>query len=139
KPAIDRKFRTRRDAKHTAILGSSMGGLISTWAALRHPEVFGQSASLSSVFQFKGEAITTWLEQHPRGKARLYFDIGSQEVPDRPERYVANMQEMETLLEKAGYNWGTDYTTYIDVGGQHNETFWARRVWRPLAFLFGRP
>lgn len=138
KPVIDRRFRTLRDAKHTAILGSSMGGLISTWATLRYPDVFGQSASLSSVFAFKGEAITAFLQQGKKVSARMYFDIGTQELPERPERFVANMAEMETALTKAGYRWGTDFVTYLDTGGHHDEPSWAKRVWRPLMFLFGK-
>lgn len=137
KPAMDKRFSTLRDAKNTAIMGSSLGGLISTWAGLRYPKVFGQSASFSAVFQFKGEAITEWLNTHKPGKSRHYFDIGTNELPDRPERFVTQFREMEQQMERAGYRWGTDFVSYVDDGGQHNETFWAKRVWRPLSFLFG--
>ena len=41
KPRIDRMFRTRRDREATAILGSSMGGLVSLYAYFRYPSVFG--------------------------------------------------------------------------------------------------
>ncbi len=140
KPIIDRRFRTRRDPRNTAILGSSMGGLIATWAALRRPDVFGQAASLSSVFQFMGEATTKLLAEISESKkkppVRLYFDFGTNEVDEKPERYVAFLSGMEEQLEKAGYRWGQDYVTYVVPGAQHNETWWARRVWRPLSVLF---
>lgn len=140
KPTIDRRFRTRHDARNTAILGSSMGGLISTWAALRRPDVFGQAASLSSVFQFMGEATTRLLSQifdsKKKPPVRLYFDFGTKEVDEKPERYVAYLGGMEEQLEKAGFRWGTDYVTYVVPGAEHNETWWAKRVWRPLSFLF---
>ena len=42
KPHVDRTWRTLPDAAHTGIAGSSMGGLISLYAGLRHPEVFGR-------------------------------------------------------------------------------------------------
>jgi len=136
KPIIDSRLRTMPEAKHTAIMGSSMGGLISTWAALRRPDVFAQSASLSAAFQFMGEAIINELKAQKKPAGRHYFDIGTEEVQDRPERYVKYMSQMETILEDSGYRWGRDYVTYIEVGGQHNEAMWTKRVWRPLSFLF---
>ncbi len=138
KPLIDSRLRTLPEAQHTAIMGSSMGGLISTWAALRYPHVFGQSASLSAAFQFMGEAIINELKTHRKPVGRHYFDIGTEEVQDRPERYVRYMSDMEKILEDSGYQWGKDFVTYVDVGGQHNEPMWAKRVWRPLSFLFSR-
>lgn len=138
KPVIDRKFRTLKDRKHTAILGSSMGGLISTWAALRHPEVFGQSASLSADLLSRGEAIRQLLQAQPKRPVRMYLDFGTQEVGENSFKYLRALYELEPTLEKAGYRWGKDYLTYVDAGGQHNETSWALRVWRPLEFLFPR-
>lgn len=138
KPLIDTRLRTLPDAKQTAIMGSSMGGLISTWAAMTRPDVFGQSASLSAAFQFMGEAIIEQLKTQKKPVGRHYFDIGTEEVQDNPDRYVRYMTEMESLLQNAGYRWGKDFVTYVEVGGQHNETMWAKRAWRPLSFLFGR-
>ena len=43
KPYIDGNYRTRPDRANTGVAGSSMGGLIATYAAARYPAVFGQS------------------------------------------------------------------------------------------------
>ena len=42
KPLVDRTFRTLPDAANTGIGGSSLGGLISIYAGLMHPDVFGR-------------------------------------------------------------------------------------------------
>ena len=42
KPYIDQNFRTMPDAHHTGIGGSSMGGLISIYAGMMYPQVFGR-------------------------------------------------------------------------------------------------
>lgn len=47
KPMIDARFRTLTDREHTAIIGSSAGGLVSYHIAFRRPDVFGQVAILS--------------------------------------------------------------------------------------------
>src|SRR3954467_14535236 len=43
KPRVDRIFNTRRDRDSTAILGSSMGGLLSLYAYFRYPSVFARA------------------------------------------------------------------------------------------------
>jgi predicted alpha/beta superfamily hydrolase len=41
KPAIDRRFRVKTHWANTAIMGSSMGALISLYAIDEYPQVFG--------------------------------------------------------------------------------------------------
>ncbi|MGZ8851484.1 MAG: alpha/beta hydrolase, partial [Thermoanaerobaculia bacterium] len=47
KPVIDAGFRTLPDAEHTAIGGSSLGGLLSLYLALRRPDIFRRAAVMS--------------------------------------------------------------------------------------------
>lgn len=54
KPAIDARYRTLADKPNTAILGSSLGGLISFHAGLRAPSVFGLIGGMSSTFEWGG-------------------------------------------------------------------------------------
>ena len=48
KPYIDTKYPTHKGPAHTAIMGSSMGGLISIYALNEYPAVFGGAAGLST-------------------------------------------------------------------------------------------
>ncbi|NOZ08775.1 MAG: hypothetical protein GXO91_07880, partial [FCB group bacterium] len=50
KPFIDSQYRTLTGPENTAVMGSSMGGLISFDLAWEHPEVFGMAGCLSSAF-----------------------------------------------------------------------------------------
>lgn len=47
KPFIDSRYRTKPGAKHTGIGGSSLGGLVSLYLALKYPAVFGRAAVIS--------------------------------------------------------------------------------------------
>ena len=139
KPFIDARYRTWRGPKGTSVLGSSMGGLISTWAALSFPDVFGQSASLSAAFQFKGEAISEVLKTQPKKKVRMYLDIGTDELPgENGAKFAGYMAQMRESLASAGYVEGRDLRTLIIPGGKHNEDAWAARLRDPLIFLYGR-
>jgi len=50
KPLVDARLRTLTGRKHTAVLGSSLGGLISYYAGLQHPTVFRYVGGMSSTF-----------------------------------------------------------------------------------------
>lgn len=47
KPYIDTHYRTLPDRLHTAIAGSSLGGLLNIFAGLRYPHIFGSVGVLS--------------------------------------------------------------------------------------------
>jgi predicted alpha/beta superfamily hydrolase len=57
KPFIDQNFRTLTDASNTGIMGSSMGGLLSMYAAVEYSEVFGKVGVFSPSFLVYGRSI----------------------------------------------------------------------------------
>jgi predicted alpha/beta superfamily hydrolase len=50
KPYIDAHYRTKKEARYTAIAGSSLGGLIVTYAVYKFPDIFGTAGVFSSAF-----------------------------------------------------------------------------------------
>ena len=76
KPGIDHEYRTLKDAKNTASLGSSMGGVASLALSWEHPKVFGLAASLSGAFQVERKNFLKVLKDYS-GKPksfRIYLD-----------------------------------------------------------------
>jgi len=150
KPFIDQHFRTRRSAGHTAIMGSSMGGLISLYALLRHPEVFGAAGCLSThwvisdtVSQLAADnpllsaaagAYISWIDAHlpPPGAHRLYFDHGTESLDALYGPYQA---QVDALLARHGYRDGVNSKSLTFPGATHNEASWQQRVDVPLRFL----
>ena len=55
KPFIDTNYNTLTDKENTAIIGSSMGGLISHYAGLKYPNIFGKIGVYSPAFWFAPE------------------------------------------------------------------------------------
>jgi predicted alpha/beta superfamily hydrolase len=136
KPFIDNRFRTMKDAKNTAIMGSSMGGIISLWAAVTRSDVFAQAAGLSPSLQY-AEAFESRLGGGWKPPIRAYMDMGTAEMPGPQGRQLADTLEIvRNRLKGAGWDEGKDFVANVIEGGEHNEAAWAARVDKPLTFLF---
>ncbi|HEY3413397.1 MAG TPA: alpha/beta hydrolase-fold protein [Armatimonadota bacterium] len=137
KPFIDNRFRTKRGPADTAMMGSSMGALISVWGSLTRPDVFGGAAGLSPAMQFADE-IRTRMESERPSRIHWYLDVGTDEIPgDAGQRLVQAFRDARSALVQGGYREGTDFVAEVIPGGVHNEVSWAARVDKPLEFLFG--
>lgn len=137
KPMVDSTYRTLRDARNTAVMGSSMGGLISFLFAWWYPDVFSQAACLSSAFLWDENAILREVAEYngPRKPIRVYIDVGSEGLE---EKLRPGYEEMVQRLTHKGFQKGVDLEYYFDAGAEHNEPAWANRLWRPLLFMFGK-
>ncbi len=133
KPAIDRRFRTRRGREYTGIAGSSMGGLITLCGFFRSPPVFGFAAALSPSLWFAGDAIFPRIESAPFIPGRIYLDIGALEGRE----HVARARRMRDLLAIKGYRHGAGLRWLESRCGRHHESSWSRRFARALPFLLG--
>ncbi|HEV2594399.1 MAG TPA: alpha/beta hydrolase-fold protein [Sphingomicrobium sp.] len=150
KPMIDRRFNVRTDAKNTAMLGSSMGALVSLYAINEYPRVFGAAGMMSthwplfmkpdgkSVSDAEYEAVSSAFERYlapglpdPRTH-RLYFDHGSETLDAIYARY---QQRVDAVVARRGYVQGVNWLTRSFPGQKHNEISWASRVSVPLQFL----
>jgi predicted alpha/beta superfamily hydrolase len=137
KPLVDSLYRTKPGPEHTAIMGSSMGGLISFLFTWWHPEVFGKAGCLSSVFDRQRTEVLPMVESTPTETSRrkIYMDCGGApgEVSLKP-----GMDEMVQILGRRGLQEGKDFVWFFDPAAEHNEPAWSFRLWRPLTFLFPR-
>ncbi len=143
KPAIDARYRTLAAREHTAILGSSLGGLVAIWTAFEYPHVFKNAGGMSSTFGW-GRSCPSANPRMvdlatARGKLdlRIYIDSGGSALTNPPSGDNWGVtDEMRRLLVSQGY--GADLQYFWAQNGQHNEAAWRARVDRPLRFWFPR-
>jgi len=131
KPFIDSMYKTLSDKHNTAIMGSSMGGLISFYAAWHYPNVFSMAGCMSSSFYYNNDNSIKQVQEY-RGKKKLvkfYIDHG--------EDGSVRGQKMFVELSKKGYVIGKEIDYFYAPGAEHNEMAWAARLERPLLFFFG--
>jgi len=119
KPYIDAHYRTKKDAKHTTIAGSSMGGLISMYAVLKYPEVFGTGGIFSPAFWIAPPIYDFAKQQSLPPATRFYFVCGDSEGPG----VVENMQKMADIIQAKRIE-EKNITTVIMQGERHNEKQW---------------
>lgn len=132
KPYIDANYRTLTGREFTGVAGSSMGGLISTYAALKYPLVYGRVGVFSPAFWFAEPSLFAYISQHPpRPDTRFYFVAGATESATM----APLMRAMHDSLAKAGVPAANlSYRAVPD--GQHAEWFWKREF--PAAYQWLR-
>ena len=130
KPLVDSRYRTLPEASSTAVIGSSLGGVVSMYLAWEHPSVFGMAACLSSTFGHKDD-LRDRVAEEPRRDVRLYLDSG---FPS--DNFEVTKQLAATLLER-GWRFGQDLLYLAFPEGVHREAAWATRLHIPFQFLFG--
>ena len=119
KPFIDKKYRTLSSKENTVIAGSSMGGLISYYAALKYPEVFGKAGVFSPAFWTAPsiKMLTDSVSKKINGK--FFFYMGGLEG----SRYIMDMNE---VAEKLGIHSNAMIYLVTDAEGSHNEKAWRK-------------
>ena len=119
KPFIDKNFRTLSNKKNTFIAGSSMGGLISLYAVIKYPSVFGGAGIFSPAFQ-TAPALENDINNMPKKiNSRLYFYAGGKES----DSMIPNMQKIEADIKSISSSKIYERT---DADAKHNEASWRK-------------
>lgn len=143
KPFIDSTYSTHTEREHTFVMGSSCGGLISSYAVCQYPDVFGGAACLSThcTLAFPDptvqdstlmKAYRDYLVQHiPTNRVLLYMDNGDQTLD---ANYVTAQRLLNQTLWDNG--WDDEWFMYqFFPGTAHTETDWRARLHIPVTFL----
>ena len=112
-----------------------MGGLISFLFVWRRPDIFSKAGCLSSAFLWDDNKILKEVRNYTGAQKpiRVYLDDGSEGLE---AQLKPGYDEMVALLQGKSYKPGVDLEYFYDEGAAHNEPAWAKRVWRPLLFMF---
>jgi len=129
KPYIDQKYRTLKDPANTFTAGSSMGGVISLYAVLKYPKVFGGAGIFSPAFWttpqlYTDVAQTDWAGTRPK----FFLYAGAKEGSSQTEQsqMVADMRRMLGIIEKKKGQVNT--LSAVNPTGQHNEAAWRKQL-----------
>ncbi|MBE0424029.1 MAG: alpha/beta hydrolase [Lutibacter sp.] len=131
KPYVDENYRTKKQRKHTGLMGSSLGGLISYYGGLQHPKTFGKIGALSTLFWFSKKVVDFTPEKGNLKNARLFLLVGGKEGDDMDK----DAQKMKKLLLQTGFK-PKNLKTKINPDGKHNEAFWSSEFSAIVSWLY---
>lgn len=130
KPYIDSTYRTLSNRENTAIMGSSLGGLISHYAIYKYPEIFGKAGIFSPSYWYADEVYTFTKTKPVPKDARLFLVMGKEEGDA-----VKDAQKMYDLILASGHP-KSKVNLFIDPSGGHNEKSWRRQFAPVVEWLF---
>ncbi len=149
KPQIDSDYRTQTGPANTAIAGSSMGGIMSCYAIVERPDIFGRAACVSSHWpialpdiadQSKAQVDRIWRDWlaaklgEPDGR-RIWMDHGTETLD---AYYPPYQVEIDKSFEAAGWSRGLDWRSEQYDGAEHEENAWAERLPEVLGWLLAK-
>ncbi len=132
KPYIDTTYRTKSQQKHTGLIGSSLGGLISYYGGLKYPSVFGKIGGLSTSFWFSSEVFIFTKAHAKLNNVKLYLLVGGKEGEGVME---ADTKTIEILLLDTGFK-NRNLKTKVSPEGDHNEAFWSSEFQEVVSWLY---
>lgn len=142
KPLIDSRYRTKPGRDHTAVMGSSLGGLMSLYLGWKHAKTFSKVGVVSpSIWWANRYALGMVQKSKPSKPLKVWLDMGTKEsgrdankngVPDT----IEEVRMVKKALEKHGWSTSKDLGYWEVPGGRHNEYSWSKRIDKILLYLY---
>lgn len=142
-PFLEGLYSLSKRPEERAVIGSSLGGLVSLYLGWTATNIFGLVGALSPSLWWGRRGFITGVAGDPPPKIRpkIWLDAGTHEakadingngVPD----LIDDLRTMRAVLLSHGYKEGFDLTYKEIEGGTHDETCWSQRVGDVLSFFF---
>lgn len=133
KPFVDKNYRTLSDKDHTAMVGSSLGGLLSLYAGALYPQVFGALGVFSpSIWTGKkqlSDFFAIKLQEDPKilcGQ-RYYFYVGGKEKRRNRSKDETDMRsDVLEFIDRHKKAMCVKMTIDIDEEGKHGALYWQK-------------
>ncbi|MCC5933083.1 MAG: hypothetical protein JJU35_02480 [Balneolales bacterium] len=132
KPYIDSHYRTRPEREFTGIGGSSMGGLISIYAAMLHPEKYSRLMLFSPSFWVTPNLPIRFIDEVPQFEGRIYIYGGGRES----EMLVGRLQAFYDKINTVNHERNLQVRLSINPMGRHSELEWGREFPMAAEWLF---
>ena len=132
-PTITKQIGFTPKRQHTALLGSSMGGLATLYGIGRHPEIFGAGLAFSPHWVIGEEPLVdAILGALPKpGDHKIWMSRGTRALDGE---YQRSQSYADTRMSDLGWQAGRDFLSKVYQGAWHNEPSWRRQAEDALRF-----
>jgi enterochelin esterase-like enzyme len=124
-PQIDQNFRTIATAEGRAIMGASLGGIISFFTAYNFPDHFKNIAGQSSSFLYLEKEVTRMIQNNNK-EFNVYIDVGLFESLIYSNRRISQVYKQK----------GAKYF-YQEISEGHTWSNWGCHLKDALLFFWG--
>ncbi|WP_052252206.1 alpha/beta hydrolase-fold protein [Kaistella solincola] len=133
KPYVDSHYRTRPEKEFNALIGSSLGALISNYGGVKYSETFGKIGSFSPAYWIVSQQFNDFIANSTAdlSRTRIYFVAGATESTTMAADIAAVKNGMEADGLKA-----KNTLVKLDSYGQHNENYWKGEFAAAYQWLF---
>lgn len=133
KKHIDANYRTRPDRLNTGIGGSSVGGLLSIYAALMFPQTFSRFLVFSPSLWISQKIYFDVVHFFEPFETRIYLYAGGKEGA----HMIPNITKLKETLETQSFGYSrVKIKSSIDPKGEHEETLWCKEFPKAFEWLF---
>ncbi|MFG6430268.1 alpha/beta hydrolase [Roseateles sp. LYH14W] len=130
KPFIDAGWRTKPEREHTALIGSSLGGLISHAALLWHGDVFSRYGLFSPSYWAAPQLFEATARAPLPAGTRVQLYCGNREGGSMAGQTRHMHRQFARQLRRE------DLNLHIAADAEHNEAAWRAALPAALRFLF---
>ena len=124
-PAIHGQYTPEK----TAVIGSSMGGLATLYAAIQHPEKFTTALALSPHWIISDENFARSMVEALPLTHKIWMSRGDKGLD---KEYPPLQNYVDSLMRSRGFT--TNYESKVYKRSGHNERSWAKYLQDPLRF-----
>jgi predicted alpha/beta superfamily hydrolase len=136
-PLIEERYAVLKGPENTGLGGSSLGGLITLYAQIGAPGLFGRALIESPSLFVANRKILEESRKFHHWPERTYLGMGTKEVgnAEKDTKIVADVRELEAILREDGLN-EKHLRVHIEEDATHSESAWAARFPEALEFLY---
>ena len=133
KPYVDSNYRTKPAKEYNALIGSSLGALISNYGGVKYSNTFSKIGSFSPAYWIVASEFSNYITNSTADLSgtRVYFVAGSTES----STMVADINTVKNNLQAKGLT-ATNTLVKLDADGAHNENYWKREFSAAYKWLF---
>ncbi len=132
KPYIDANFRTLSNRQNTAIAGSSLGGVISLYAAVKYQGVFSKVGVFSPAYWINKDSLQNFITSTGYKQPLRVYTVGGK---NESQSLVGDISDIENTLTQAGFD-AAQRKVSIHNDGAHSEWYWKREFGSVYQWLF---
>jgi len=133
KKHVDSTYRTLPDRLNTGMGGSSVGGLLTVYAALMYPNIFGRLMIFSPSLWISRKIYFDAIHFFEPFETRIYLYGGGQEGAEM----IPNIEKLQETLANQGFGYSrVKIKTSLDPNGKHSEVCWGQEFPKALSWLY---